>query len=155
VDKHPWVAPTAGAVVFLIGLVLLRSNWNIWQQQKNDDALDTADRQHYYARYRRRIQMASMLLILGVMIPLGDPGKNAAIRLIEWEKVGWLVPIYLGLELLIVVWVILLALGDMLATTTHSRAALSRVRAKQQELREQLAELKRRGSNGHARRPEE
>ena len=154
-EKYPWIAPIAGAVVFLIGFVLIRSNRGTWQRLKNDDALDHADRMHYHARYRRRMQMALMLILLGVMMPFGDPGKNAVFRLIQWEKVPWLVPWYLGLELLLVVWVILLALGDMLSTTTHSRVALSRVREKQRELRDQLAELKRRGSNGHARSRDE
>ncbi|HUG90221.1 MAG TPA: hypothetical protein VML55_05280 [Planctomycetaceae bacterium] len=149
-EKHPWLAPVAGAVVFLIGLVLVRSNRNTWQRLKNDAALDHADRVHYHARYRRRMQMALMLMLLGLMIPLSDPGKDAAIRLVQWEKVPWLMPWFLGLELLLVLWVILLALADMLSTTTHSRAALSRVREKQRELRDQLAELKRRRSNGHA-----
>jgi hypothetical protein len=135
--------------------VLVRSNRDTWQRLKNDAGLDDADRTHYYARYRRRMQMALMLMFLGLLIPLGDPGKNAAIRLIQWEKVPWLVPWFLGLELLVVVWVILLALGDMLSTTAHSRVALSRVREKQRELHDQIAELKRRGSNGREGRRDE
>ena len=151
-DKHPWIAPVAGIVVFLIGLLLIRSNRAAWHRLKNDAALTDRDRVHYFARYRRRMQMAVMLLILGVLIPLGDPGKDAVIRLIDWQQMPWLAGWFLGLELLIIVWVILLALGDMLSTTTRSRAELSRVREKQRELHEQIAELKRRGSNGHARR---
>jgi hypothetical protein len=152
VDKHPWIAPVAGIVVFLIGLVLIRSNRAAWQRLKNDAGLNEHDRTYYHARYRRRMQMAVMLLVLGVLIPLGDPGKDAVIRLIDWEKMPWLAGWFLLLELLIIVWVILLALGDMLSTTTHSRAELSRVREKQRELHEQIAELKRRGANGHAGR---
>jgi hypothetical protein len=152
VEKHPWIAPVAGIVVFLIGLVLIRSNRAAWQRLKNDAGLDDRDRTYYHARYRRRMQMAVMLLVLGVLIPLGDPGKDAVIRLIDWQKMPWLAGWFLLLELLIIVWVILLALGDMLSTTTHSRAELSRVREKQRELHEQIAELKRRGTNGHAGR---
>lgn len=151
-EKHPWIAPIAGIVVFLIGLLLIRSNRAAWQRLKNDAGLTDRDRAHYYARYRRRLQMAVMLVLLGVLIPLGDPGKDAVIRLIDWQKMPWLAGWFLGLELLIIVWVILLALGDMLSTTTHSRAELSRVREKQRELHEQIAELKRRGANGHAGR---
>ena len=53
--------------------------------------------------------------------------------------------------LILTVWVMLQGIGDYLSTRSHARSALARIRREQHELQQQLAAIKRRGSNGHPR----
>jgi hypothetical protein len=118
--------------------------WHVreWREEKNDPALDPGDRDHYHARYRRRMQTSGMLAVLGILIPIWDLLSDPKL-VIAWTIVGFVVFGLVG-------WVILMALGDMLSTRTHSHAALSRVRQKQRELEQEVAEIRNRGSNGHS-----
>ncbi len=86
---------------------------------------------------------SSMLVLLGLMIPLWDWLLDQR-WVIPATIVGFLVFGLIG-------WVMLMALGDMLSTRTHSHAALSKVREQQRELENQVAELRNRSSNGHSR----
>ncbi len=140
-----WIAVGVGAALFATGLLFIR--WHVleWREEKNDPALDLTDRKHFYARYRRRMQTSGILVVLGILIPLGDwlidRNKNPLPATIVWIVV-----------LVLTMWVILMALGDMLSTRTHSQVALSKVRQKQKELERQVAELRSRDSNGHTQK---
>lgn len=137
-----WVAVGVGAVLLAVGLLFMRWNVQEWWQEKNDPALDPHDREHYYARYRRRMQTSGMLAVLGILIPVWDWLMER--RMVMAATIaGFLVLALLG-------WVFLMAFGDMAATRTHSQAAMSKVRQKQRELERQLAELKGRGHDGHS-----
>ena len=140
-----WIAVGVGAGLLLTGLLFMRWHVQEWRQEKNDPDLDPNDRKHFYARYRRRMQTSGMLVFLGVLIPLGDwlidRNKNPLPATIVWIVV-----------LLLTMWVIVMALGDMLSTRTHSQVALSKVRQKQKELERQVAELRSRDNNGHAQK---
>jgi amino acid permease len=140
--NNPWIAPLVGGVVAVIGLLMLRHHVLRWRMQKNDPALDPGERQHYYSRYRRRMQTSGLLVLVGILVLIGD------LPFIPWQNApGWFA-VYWGGVLCLVVWVILQALGDMASTKAHSRASLSRIRREQRELEQKLAELKSRRSNG-------
>ena len=87
------------------------------------------------------MQVAWIIVLEGILIPVGY-------ILIPWKNIPVLFALYFGIVLALAGWMILLALGDNLATTTHTKVALRQVRRKQRELQEQIAEIKRRGSNG-------
>jgi hypothetical protein len=137
-----WVAFGVGAGLLAVGLLFLRWHVQEWRQEKNDPSLDPHDRDHYHARYRRRMQTSGMIVFLGILIPLGDwlleRGFVVASTVLWFFVFG------------LIGWIILMAFGDMLSTRTHSHAALSKVRQKQRELERQVAELKNRGGNGHS-----
>jgi xanthine/uracil permease len=134
------IAGVTGVCLLVIGVSFLRWNVREWREAKNNSTLDDQDRHHYHARYRRRSQTSTMLIVLGVLIPAtlwtmnhGDPAVATAM---------------LVALVLLTGWVILLALGDMLATRTYSRVALAKVRQKQRELERRIVELKNRRGNG-------
>lgn len=137
-----WIISTSfGVALVAIGLGLLRAHRKAWRNQKNDPDLDDADRQHYYTRYRRRMQASGILTLLGVLIPVGDV-------LIPWKNFPLACALYWSIVILLALWVVLLGTGDALATAAHGRIALSRVRRKQRQLEEQVSEIRRRQSNG-------
>ena len=137
-----WISAIVGAIVFLIGLALLRWNVKFWRQAKDDSALEDVDRQHFYRRYRRRMQMSAMLMIVGLLVGVGE-------LLGDWRKHPGPFAVYWGGVLLLLLWVVLLGFADMLSTAAHSRIALAELRYKQRALEQRLAEFKqRRVSNG-------
>ena len=135
------IAPTVGGVLFVMGVVMIRSHVLSWRRQQHDPALEDVDRKHYYARYRRRMQMSGLLVGLGILIALGD-------ALIPWQNAPLLFGFYWGAVLLLLLWLIIVAVGDIVATGAHSRVSLARIRHKQRELEDQLARMKDRKSNG-------
>ena len=136
------VAITAGVGLIVVGLSFLRWNVREWQAAKNSDLHDDHDRQHYYKRFRRRVQTSSLLIFVGVLIPIGDwlieRGKNPLVATIFWSVV-----------LLLVLWIMLLAFADMVSTRSYSRVELSKIQQKKRELERQLTQMKTRNSNGH------
>lgn len=87
------------------------------------------------------MQASGLLALLGVLIPIGTV-------VIPWQNRPILWATYWGGLMLMSLWVVFLGLGDAIATTAHSRAAMGRIKRKQRELQEQIAELQRRKSNG-------
>ncbi len=140
------IAPTVGSILFVMGCMMMRSHVLSWQRQKHDPVLEDVDRKHYHARYRRRMQMSRLLVALGVLIPLGDPLLP---RLIPQQNWPGLFAVYWSAVLLMLGWLIIVALGDMLATGAHSRASLARIHQKQRELENQIARIKSQRPNGH------
>lgn len=137
-----WIVSTsAGVALVSVGITLLLSHRRAWRSQKNNPDLDDAARDHYYARFRRRTQASSILMVLGFLIPIGD-------LLIPWQRFPTLFFVYWGILIFLALWVVLLGLGDALATAARSRIELGRIRRKQRELQDQLSEIRRRDSNG-------
>ena len=141
-----FVGPVVGLLLLAFGLGLMR--WHVvgWQAQRDEEQLSDRERNRYYRRFRRRMQTSGMLALLGLMIAVGD-------ALVPWQRFPNLFVVWIGLMLLLVLWIILLALGDLASTTAHSRHELARVRQEQRALELRLEELKGRRSNG--RRPDE
>ena len=145
VDKW-WISAIAGAVVFVFGLALLRWSAAAWRAQKNDSQLEDHERGHYHRRYRRRLQMGVLLVLIGILLALGE--------LIFDEKRPALWAAYYIAILSLVGWILLLALGDMVSTAHHSRVELAKVRYKQRELEQKLAEFRARRAADRDRRHE-
>lgn len=138
-----WVVATmVGVVLLLTGLLLIRWHVRSWRMQKNDASLEHADRTFFYRQYRRRMQTSGLIAVLGVLIAVGD-------ALPAMQRQPTLFTLYWSSVLALTCWVILLGVGDLFATAAHSRSALSRVREKQRQLEQELAEFQSRRSNGH------
>ncbi|GAB4145799.1 MAG: hypothetical protein Tsb009_18150 [Planctomycetaceae bacterium] len=148
-NNNLFVSVSVGVGLLSFGVWLLRSHIQTWRAQKNDPTLEDRERLHLYARYRRRMQASGIIVLLGVLIPMGDilfsvilPRNLAPV----WFALYW------GVVLLLALWIILLALGDMYSTSVHTKASLSRIRSKQRELEKQISEIQRRKSNGQHRK---
>lgn len=138
---NDWVVSTAvGAVLVATGLLMMRAHLKAWREQKNDPSINGFDRAHYYTRFRRRMQTSGLLVLVGLLIPVGDV-------VIQWQNAPLLGALYWGAVLLLVLWIIVLGLSDLVVIRAHSRAALGRIRRQQRELEEQLDEIRRRASD--------
>jgi hypothetical protein len=141
VGKTWFVSAFVGAAIIIAGVLAMRSHYYTWQKQKTDPDLDERERQHLYRRFRRRLQATGLLVLIGILIPVGDievlfanrPGLFAA----HWIAV-----------IVLVLWVGLLAVGDLASTRVHSRVSLSRIEQKKRELEREVAALQSRHTNG-------
>lgn len=134
------ISPLLGTLLFVFGAALVRSHVLAWRKQKHDEELDDNDRKYYYRRYRRRVQTSGMIAVLGVIIPLE--------LLIPRDK-PLVFTAYCVVILIMAMWIVVLGIGDFIATRAHIQAALARVRGKRLSLEKQLSELKSHGRNGH------
>jgi hypothetical protein len=143
--NNDWIISTSAGITLIgVGVTLMRSHIHSWDAKKNDATLGEKERRYLHSRFRRRMQASAILAALGVLIPLGDIA-------IPWQQFPGLFAVYWGFVLLLALWVILLGMADVLATSAHTRAELGRIRRRQRELEAKVAELRRRGSNGRDR----
>ncbi|MBM82998.1 MAG: hypothetical protein CMJ78_20745 [Planctomycetaceae bacterium] len=138
-----WIAAIAvGVILLVIGGGMMYSHTQSWRRHKNDGSLDDFDRKHYYKRYRRRMQTSGLITLLGILIPIGDAPFVWGQRDEVLSSAYWL-----GV-LILLMWIIVMALGDMTSSRLHGNVAMARIRQKQRELEAQVAELKRHEGNG-------
>jgi hypothetical protein len=133
-------------VLLVIGLLMMRAHRRTWALQQDDRGLNQWDRKRLRNRYRRRMQMSGMIATLGVMLGAGDAliwGQGLAVI-----AVYWIVVICLG------AWLLLLGMGDLVSVRVDSQLAIKELREigeHRKELEAEVAEMRRRGSNGEAK----
>ncbi|MGQ0636979.1 MAG: hypothetical protein ACT4QC_20410 [Planctomycetaceae bacterium] len=135
-----------GAALLTLGSVLLRWHLRAWSTERRDATLDDRERSHYRARFLRRVQVAALLILLGILIPAGDLLMAAAQR-----RHAGLITGYWIVVLLMTLWVMLLAALDWVSSRANlraHRAALAAVNRKRQELEAEVARLRRQHGNG-------
>jgi hypothetical protein len=130
-------AKTLPALIFggLLLSIAIAMGVYVWRARRALDRLvenDPQARQHADRQFRRRMQISVMLGIVGILIPLGDQLEDVFVKrhLLFWA--------WISCVLLLVVWMILMALGDWLSTVTYSAVARSRLRYERRELEEEI-----------------
>lgn len=135
-------APPAGPIPGLIfgGCLIALGCSMLWAQKKNFQSLSSSEtdrREHDFLlkRARRRFQVAGLILIIGIMIPVGD-------ALIPWQKAVATFAIYWIIVIVLALWTILLALADIAATRMHTSIELTRLQNQQQNLERVAQQLR-------------
>jgi hypothetical protein len=119
-----------------IGVFMIRGHLRGWAERQAEGITDPADLLHYHSQFRRRIQTSALIAIIGVLIFVGD--------LIGQQIGAKLFGVYWVIVLMLVAYLMVLAVLDGLATASHTRAALARLRAQRRQLERSAAELKER-----------
>jgi drug/metabolite transporter (DMT)-like permease len=139
-----------GIALILLGAALIRWHRTVWGQHRSqndaDDqgSLDDRELRHYRLQFRRRIQVSVLLILLGVMIPVGD-----WLMVQRQNPMG--ITIFWLVVLILALWIMLLAAIDWLSTRMFvraTRATLAGLARKQRELEAEADRLRGRGSNG-------
>jgi hypothetical protein len=131
-----WI-PGVVVGVLLAGLSLLWV-WGVhgaWQRQKVDPDVNPRERDFYSRQYRRRLQMAVLVGLIGILIPLGD-------SVIPWNARSPMFAYYWMLVLLLSLWVLLLGFGDLAAIRSHHLPSLQSLKDRQRALQAKVAELR-------------
>ena len=133
-------AVVAGLVLLGLAAGSAGMQWRRWASGRALLPGDDEFRQHAWRMLRRRMQISVMLALVGMMIPLGD-------LLPVFRKSPRLFVIFWLLVLGLVVWMIVLALGDLASNLAWHRHARSELLAEKQSLE---AEIRRyRALGGH------
>lgn len=141
-------ATTIPSLIFggLLLMVALGMGLLVWRSRAGLDSFlenDPITRRHADRQFRRRIQVSVMLGLIGLLIIVGDQmdqflGKHP----------GWFVVWVIALMAL-VIWAILMALGDWLSTFAYSAIARSNLRHERTELEEEIRRYHA-SKNGHS-----
>jgi hypothetical protein len=140
-------ASAFGVGLVVLGAWLIRWHHTAWVVHRADTATDDREKRHYRMQYRRRVQVAALLILLGILLPVGTWLTNAIVerKNVQWMTVFWIAVLVLSL------WIMLLATMDWLSTRMHARAvraALGTLARKQRELEAEIERLRNKGSNG-------
>ncbi len=138
------VSLVVGAVLLIAALLMMRAHRRAWVQQQNDPSLEQADREHLRYRYRRRMQTSGLLAVLGPLLAAGPvlvPAVAARVAADPRQQMI-VISIYWIVVLLLTLWVILMGMGDYLATATHARGKLAQLRRAESELQQHLDGLR-------------
>ncbi len=123
-----------GISLVTIGGFMIRSHLRTWAARQAEGMTDPADLLHYHNQYRRRIQTSALMAVIGILIFVGD---------VIGAQIG---PKFFGIYwvgvLSLVAYLIVLAILDGLASASHTKAALARLRAQRRQLERHAAELK-------------
>lgn len=130
-------ATTIPALIFggLVVLAAIAMAVFVWRTRRAQDPLlenDDVARQHADRQFRRRMQVSVMLAAVGVLIPLGDQLDKL------FAKRPALFIAWVGCIMLLVVWMVMMALGDWLSTVTYSAIAKSRLRFERRILEDEI-----------------
>lgn len=131
----------ATTLLVSLGIGLVVWHWKSWKKDCQVPELNTAARR---SQCRRRIQIAVLIALEGILLCLGDAVLPILYRagMISERKMAGLWTIDVLFMLLIAVWIALLALGDMAVTATGVRRELRTMRERERELHEELERLR-------------
>jgi ABC-type multidrug transport system fused ATPase/permease subunit len=133
-----------GAMLTIGGCALLWFHLRAWNKGPFSRLEDPAERTRYRLRFRRRLQVAVLLVVLGIMIPVGD-------ALFGLRRSPLLLTVYWMIVILLALWVMLLALFDWISSRSGIRAArneLAGLERKRRELEEEIARMRSPRSTG-------
>lgn len=131
-----FVAPAFGLALVVLGVAFLRRHRRTWQERKNDPAVPLDERSYYHRQYRRRMLTSGLLVLLGVLIPIGD-------LLLDRRFPKETVLLYWGGVLVLVLFVLLLGFVDFFATGMHTKDAMLRIHGEKAALERQVEEMRR------------
>jgi len=134
---NPVPAAIFGGLLMITGIVMLLVQRK--QTQKVEPFPD--DQAFFQRRMRRRSQVAGMILLVGIMIPVGD-------SLISWKNAPGTFAVYWMIVIGLAVWIGLLAVGDMAATRAQMARELNRLHRSQLELH-RVAQRARKSNQNH------
>lgn len=136
-EENNWIPSVIlGGILVALGLLWMWSHLRTWRAEKRDEAHDEFDRSHYASRFQRRMQTSGMVVLIGILIPVGD--------VFVWNWGPWTSTLYwLGI-LCLALWIAVQAIGDFTSVQSYSRAAMARVNTKRQQAEAELAEYRRR-----------
>ena len=125
-------------MLIVAGLWLTMRHRRIRARREGDASLSEPERRFYRRQLRLRTMTSVLLVFLGILVPAGDLLFGRGERpdplplMMYWGSVLLLVLVMLGL-----------AVTDLILTGRHTRDALSRVRAEQADLVQDLREFRR------------
>ncbi|MFN0053688.1 MAG: hypothetical protein ACKV0T_16025 [Planctomycetales bacterium] len=138
-----------GILLVAIGAGLIRWHVVTWRALRSEPVLQPRELRYYRAQFRRRMQVSVLLIVLGIMIPLGD-------ALMMQRRLPGVVAGYWIAVLLLTFWIVVLAALDWLSGQAHRRSlrnSLADIARQRRELEAEASRLREqhRQGNGNGR----
>lgn len=131
-------ALVAGGLLVVVGAAI---GWFQWKHRQPDPTEDELTQLHAARQLRRRLQVSALMVLVGILIPLGD-------LLPTFRKSPVAFALFWVAILVVLFWIILLALADLASARTYHYRASLRIRQERRELEREL-ERYRASGNGH------
>ncbi len=129
----------AGSISLFGGLMMWRHQAQ-WKRQQVDPRIEANEKRFLHGQYRRRMQSSGMVAGLGFLLHASNE------HLVAWQRAPAGFFVYVCVMLVLVVWIVLLALADYLASQIVHRTALAKLKEQQQELERTVLDLRRKRS---------
>lgn len=141
-------ATTLPALIFgsILVIVAVAMGVFVWRTRKGLDPVlesDPVTRIHADRQFRRRLQISVMLGLIGILIVVGDQMDQ-----VLGKHPGWFVIWVLSI-IILVVWSVLMALGDWLSTFAYTAVARSNLRHERTKLENEIRRYHA-SKNGHS-----
>lgn len=133
-----WSHLAFAAFLFTASGLLLWRHARVWRASRSEE-LDEREFDFRRRQFRRRSQASTMIGIVGIAVVVSLAIKDPLINPILWLVV-----------LALVVWMLLLALADMVSSYYYYHQLRARHTAEHAALQAQLDRLRRREGNGQA-----
>jgi hypothetical protein len=133
-------ALVAGGLMIVVGLGIA---WFQWRHRQPDASEDELTQLHAARQLRRRLQVSGLMVLVGILIPLGD-------LLPTFRRSPVAFALFWAAILLVLFWIMLLAAADFVSARSYHNLANLRMRQQRRELERELDRLRISG-NGHKR----
>ena len=114
-----------GGAVLAVAIGMYRME--VHREPLISSAESDSDVKHLRGMIRRRKQVAFLIGILGLLLMLSNSW-------IPWTRVPQLTTVYLFVLLILVVWILLLTIGDFTANRVHLALRLGQIHQRQREM---------------------
>ncbi len=135
-----------GLIAFGLWLMSLHRRYAQLNITVNPTPEEKADQRHLRRRFLRRMQASGMIALVGMLIPIADAALAIFLKPL-------LATILLLVILGLVIWIVLLAIGDLHETrgfSARSKAKIKQLQRHQEELQDEINRHYQSRSNGHA-----
>ena len=133
-----------GVAVIVVALVMMSFVWRAKKSFESSEQTDERLRLHAERQFRRRMQVSVMMMILGILIPVGDQLDDLFKQHRPLLFLVWIMCIFA-----LLFWMVLLALGDWVSTVVFSKVEQGRLQHQRRELEEEIRRYQA-SKNGHA-----
>lgn len=124
-----------GSLVWFFGIAMI--SWHVYRRRRylSDAEILPTELKFLEQQYRRRMQTSALTITLGALISMCDYLPQVK------TSPGFAAAYVMGL-LLLSMWLVLLALGDAVASRVHLSQSLRKNRNTRQELQDAINELR-------------
>ena len=124
-----------GAIVWLFGIAMVA--WHVYRRRTalNDAGISPTELKFLEQQYRRRMQTSALTITLGALIAMCD-------YLPQFRTSPGFAAAYVVGLLLLSMWLVLLALGDAVASRVHMSQSLRKNRQTRQALQQAIDDLR-------------
>lgn len=131
----------AGGLLLALGC---GSAWYLWQHREPPPDAEPLARKHAWNQVRRRLQISALVILVGILIPLGD-------LLPFFRRAPVAFAIYWVGIMCLAGWIALLGLADFVSSQTLNSRAQRRLEQQRAELEAELTRARfRSGSRFHS-----